>query len=792
MINLSLGGTDGPEIDPLEEAVNTLTAQTGTLFVIAAGNEGDDDHSVGSPGSADAALTVGAVDRNDELAGFSSRGPRVGDDGIKPDLTAPGVEIVAARAAGTYMGEPVGDHYVSASGTSMATPHVAGAAALLAQQHPDWTAERLKATLIASAKPNPALTAYQQGAGRVDVARAITQSVTTDPVAVSFGRTIWPHTNDEPITRTVTYRNSGTTPVTLSLALQVTGPNNAPALAGMFQLSSATVTVPAGGQAQVSVTADTSVESVDGYWTGRLLATAGSASVITALAVYKEAESYDLTLIHKDATGTVTNDYGTYVVGLDETLDGWAYDETGTVTLRLPTGRYGLTSRLFTPTDDDWALAVLAQPELRLTRDMTLTLDARTARPVQMSVPERSAESVLAVVQYGFRTADGSTVGFGTLVDTFDRLSTGNIGPAVAGSDFTASVSSQWAKRNADGESFGDSPYLYAVTEVVPGRLPTGLVRHFQNRELATVRQEFRGSAFTSWTVALLFPLYEFSPDSAAADLPISMPGHRTVYVGGQDVRWKTALRFETSEGVDAELRSAPAQYRAGRQYRDDWNGAPFGPAFPPADWSGSWITRQGGDIFVLVPTFSDAAGHAGFSYADTAGRTALYRNGKLVDETEYPGYGEFIVPPGSANYRLETSATRSNSDLSTRVDAAWTFQSGHVNGDDWVSLPVAAVRFTPKLSGGSSAPANRLFEIPVTVEYQRGVSGLRVKQLTVEVSYDDGRTWQAASVRAGKQGWIARVKHPKGSGYVSLRAKATDTAGNTVTQSIIHAYQLK
>ncbi|MFD1326283.1 S8 family serine peptidase, partial [Micromonospora sonneratiae] len=169
---------DTPEIDPLEQAVNTLTAQTGTLFVIAAGNDGGEG-TVGSPGSADAALTVGAVDRDDELAEFSSRGPRVGDEAIKPDVTAPGVDIVAARASGTEMGEPVGDSYVTSSGTSMATPHVAGAVALLAQQHPTWKADQLKATLVGSAKPNPGLTAFEQGAGRVDVARAITQTVTT-------------------------------------------------------------------------------------------------------------------------------------------------------------------------------------------------------------------------------------------------------------------------------------------------------------------------------------------------------------------------------------------------------------------------------------------------------------------------------------------------------------------------------------------------------------------------------------------------------------------------------------
>ncbi|MFE2538879.1 S8 family serine peptidase, partial [Actinacidiphila glaucinigra] len=92
VVNLSLGTYDSPEIDPAEAAVNRLSAESGALFVIAAGNNGEQGAgTVGSPGSADAALTVGAVDKQDRLASFSSTGPRVGDGGIKPDLTAPGV-----------------------------------------------------------------------------------------------------------------------------------------------------------------------------------------------------------------------------------------------------------------------------------------------------------------------------------------------------------------------------------------------------------------------------------------------------------------------------------------------------------------------------------------------------------------------------------------------------------------------------------------------------------------------------------------------------------------------------
>ncbi|HLL35643.1 MAG TPA: S8 family serine peptidase, partial [Streptomyces sp.] len=107
VINMSLGGPDSPEIDPLEAAVNKLSAEKGVLFAIAAGNAGPE--SVGSPGTADAALTVGAVDDKDELAGFSSTGPRLGDGAVKPDVTAPGVDITAASAKGSVLAQEVGE-----------------------------------------------------------------------------------------------------------------------------------------------------------------------------------------------------------------------------------------------------------------------------------------------------------------------------------------------------------------------------------------------------------------------------------------------------------------------------------------------------------------------------------------------------------------------------------------------------------------------------------------------------------------------------------------------------------
>ena len=100
------------------------------------------------PARPTAALTVGAVDRGRRRWPSSPAAARgSATTRIKPDITAPGVDIVAARAAGTAMGTPVDDalHRARAA-PRWPTPHVAGAAALLAQQHPDWTGRRSSRT----------------------------------------------------------------------------------------------------------------------------------------------------------------------------------------------------------------------------------------------------------------------------------------------------------------------------------------------------------------------------------------------------------------------------------------------------------------------------------------------------------------------------------------------------------------------------------------------------------------------------------------------------------------------
>jgi hypothetical protein len=177
VISMSLGGFGNPD-DPLSQAVDNAVAQ-GVVVVVAAGNEGPDYETISSPGTARKAITVGASNKSDQIADFSSRGPVKwsGKVLIKPDVLAPGVSVTSSVPTGTCeLCDPSG--YKSLSGTSMSTPHVAGLAALLKQAHPDWTPEIIKMVIRNTAK-DLGYDIFTQGYGRIDVEAAI--NVTTSP-----------------------------------------------------------------------------------------------------------------------------------------------------------------------------------------------------------------------------------------------------------------------------------------------------------------------------------------------------------------------------------------------------------------------------------------------------------------------------------------------------------------------------------------------------------------------------------------------------------------------------------
>jgi len=192
IMSMSLGGQAvGPTTeDPMVKIVEKAWDK-GIVVLVAAGNEGPDAHTISSPGISPKVITVGAMDdkntysrRDDQVAPFSSRGPTI--DGVsKPDILAPGVNIVSLRSPNSYLDKRlkesrVGTEYLAMSGTSMATPICAGMAALILETHPELSPDQVKERLLNTAE-DWKLPADTQGKGYGH------HAITTHQISVYLG-----------------------------------------------------------------------------------------------------------------------------------------------------------------------------------------------------------------------------------------------------------------------------------------------------------------------------------------------------------------------------------------------------------------------------------------------------------------------------------------------------------------------------------------------------------------------------------------------------------------------------
>lgn len=381
VVNMSLGdGQPSDGTDPLSQAVDTLSAETGALFVVAAGNAGAPD-TVSAPGAASDALTVGAVGSDDTLAGFSSQGPRV-DGALKPEITAPGVDILAANSQFDGNGEGA---YQTMSGTSMATPHVAGAAALMAAAHPDLTGSQLKDLLTSSSQQTPQYDAFQAGSGRLDVAAASHAGVFATATAYAAQVQQGPAGG---VRRPVTYTNTTGTPVTLALSVEA-----AHAPAGVFRLSASQVTVPAHGTAGVTVTIDGSGVTTGGRYTGQVVAKSADGKTAAHTAVSLGDVQHKLTMVFKDAQGQPMSGVVELLRSGDDVPQFVVIDGSGTAQMYLPNDVYSVLS--FKTVQGvhgphSWGMALLGDPDVRVDRDTTVTLDASRIDRVDMTTPQRT------------------------------------------------------------------------------------------------------------------------------------------------------------------------------------------------------------------------------------------------------------------------------------------------------------------------------------------------------------------------------------------------------------------
>ena len=894
VVSMSLGSTEPSDgTDPMAQAVNSLSSETGALFVIAAGNTGTPS-SIGSPGAADSALTVGAVDANDQAAYFTSAGPRHGDNALKPDLSAPGVDILAARS---QLVDGSG-YYTSMSGTSMATPHVAGVAALLAQEHPDWTGAEIKDALMSTSKQLDA-SVYELGAGRVNVPDAVDARITATGSA-DLGFYGWPYDANKPVTKTLTYANSSDADVQLSLAVQ-----GAPA--GVATLADSTLTVPAHGTASTTVTGDGAKAEV-GNTSGQIVASvAGTPVAHTAFGLVKEDERYTLTVHVKDRDGAATA-ADLVVQRLAQGYDPYptAVGDSGTLKLRLQPGTYSLTSFLDvhgSHGDDSLGLGFLAAPQITLDRDREVTLDGRRLREVSAKVQQRT-ETRQLVMEYD-RKANGSDLfdavqvpvtydsvfaaptdkvtqgtfeyrtvwrlgkpllevkgveeavvqSGGTLIEGHSRLPLVDVGdgpmtPAVRGravlahlaeadgtdpvalaqaaqdagakalfvtDDVAGRLSAWWGAddgsdrplqiasvnaadaarlrvaKTVDMTGTRNTPYTYDLSAGHQGAIPDADLTYAPSRgQLAVLDTKFHAVKPVSGG-EFRYSITDAFPIGLGFQERIDYPAERTDYVStGPGQRWSESVTV--GDGT-LEERGGLVQYTGGTHRTLDW----FKPVWHP--WLGTGLgwgqQRSGNQLQFNTPGWGDSGpDHTGFGDAWSADSgmtqtTEVYRDGTLVDRRTSSGAYDWDAPADEHTYKVvtDTALDPDRWELSTKGHAEWTFNSAATPADRWTFLPLLNLALDVDTDLAGDVRGGRRVPVGISASYVVGAPDTgTIVGGTLQVSYDDGKSWRTVKLTGGHASWRGTLTVPRDAQYISLRASASDDQGGSVRQEIVRA----
>jgi subtilisin family serine protease len=785
VVNMSLGvdlPSDGT--DPVSATVDALTARTGTLFVIAAGNAGADE-SVGIPAVAASALTVGAVDGADVLAPFSSRGPRRGDAGVKPDITAPGVGIVAARAAGTEDGEPVGDSYVRLDGTSMATPHVTGAAAILAQQHPDWAPERLKAALMNTADPSPDSTVYEQGAGRVDVGRVTAGQVWASPASLAVDL---PAGQRTAVTRTVTVRNDGAAATRLHLDLP-----GAP-----FTLSAGDLTIPAGGSAQVTVTVDPA-KTAEGRTSGRLTATADGRPVLSVpVGVVAEPALHTVRVTGIDRNGH-TGPASVEILPWAD-LVNLATGEFAPVFLsgngiaaRVPAGRYDLTAYVDTAGPDGQVTSstLVTIPTLTVAGDLSLTADARRAKPITVTLDSRTA------ARSGVDFAGAAQTIAGQFVASAIGSADAAVGLYATPTPEVRSRPYAFYYKSVRAEPLGAAaPRAYDLDLVTRGRIPARLDLRVHDRDLARLDARYHADGSPLAGVQSIIPVLpgETFP-LGGGSYEVRLPGARTeLFSASPGLRWGRWIDVGTSaDQVDlTEVATGLPALRPGERARYDWNSAAFGAVAAP----GPRIKCDPDAVLMAAYAFTSPA--ALQEFAATTSHLDVLRNGAVVGSVD-DNVGCFPSPPGPSSYAMHLTAERQLpwTALGSRVDVTWTSAYTPDTTKPLDGPPMINLRVGGDFDARNRAAADRPLRLAITgrldILNTPAPARTPIRLTSVEVSTDDGRTWHAVPVTAdGADRWTAVVPPLRSGRYASLRLRAADGSGDAVDQTVIRAYGLR
>lgn len=798
VVSMSIGTSEPVDCtDPMAAAVDVISKESGVLFVIAAGNLGGPAETITSPGCAASALTVAATDLTQTTADFSGRGPVLANHAVKPDIAAPGVDITAARAGGR------GDSaYVDMSGTSMATPHVAGAAAILKQRHPDWTGQQLKAALQNSVRAESKVGIYEQGAGELAVDQAVTQQV-TGPGTVDLGTFAWPHTSAGKLTKLLTYHNDGDQPVTLTFATDARGNNGKPLPSSLISIPTS-LTVPAGGTADLPVTVDPAASLDYGLYgaiSARVVATGNDGrTVVTPLGFYLEPQYVDVTFKLSDRDGRPASSISSLdVFDLDSIAAQRVGFEGTDRTLHLRAGTYSLAASIAHDGADGFvdSYAFLGDPEITLTKDTTITYDARTAAQATVTTPRPSAPK-------------GGSLTYGRIVDNWILSSSRSYGTQVK-SIYLGSTPK--ARRGTfevvEGWQFGSpvgakSPYIYSLAFTHEQQIKSKPEHKVRDRDLATIDA-------TYYTPGKAYNYSEYVDVWRPWSINLIPTGDRGTVAGPTRVQHLVTADRDTKVSqmvghADAMswpfatlMTSTATAYKPGSRQSESWYKAGLRPGLVTDQTTGQKYipaARDGNTVWSNFASWSDTEpGHFSRQGFLDLGGTELLANGVSLGEYGYYGQGVWDVPAAATNLELVYDLNRWQ-----RGDYKWESPSNVETRWKWTSsaadagkpLPLFFPDYDLAVDLNDRAPRIPVFPITITAESGQWYTPGRFTSARAWVSYDDGTTWTEAPVLNLGTRAVAFVNNLQATSFVTLKTELTDSHGKSVTQTLAHFYGVR
>ena len=796
--NLSLGGPGSPD-DALSQAVDHAV-DLGIVVVVASGNDGPRYLALGSPGVARKALTVGATSKTDGLASFSARGPvpAVLED-LKPDLVAPGAQITSTVSASGQYGNP--SRYANLSGTSMAAPHAAGAAALLRQAHPGWSALEIKSALM-NAGVDLGFTPFEQGAGRLQVDRAAAAPFIASPGSLGFGA---PRMGGS-AALSVTLRNVTTVTQTINLSATASLVSNGvlppvdpatPVSAPV--LSAYSVTLAPGASAAVVVTPVIANDAAEGYYAGAVFASASGRTARIPLA-YALLSQVVVRVIDVDGSNWI-DDFG--AISLFQTNERAArFAAPGMpITTHVASGLYNVHAFARGST----YYAGTLYPGTPMTPLILMT---------QTVVAANSATEI------ALRAADAAVIAFDTRDPAGDPTLVHNWRAAFAASAYTASL-------NVSSIDFSLPGALYALPAQIPMRvsppapgvtLSLGFNAYGYTRPMSRFVAEAARSGLiapaaaapTSWADEALSLDWSFS---AGAPLPgtigLSPAGALTRETrldahGPAPVAQYSGAPFATGESISLSQggvlggRMPGAQrtlYTRGGGLIRYLEGDALAGRQTTIGAAGSAPLRLGGMSIFPAVTFSPTAeafligtplfgtDRGGLLRWGEAASLTLSLDGSPVGaislcETRAKCADratESIPLAGPGEYRVTISSTHA-----TGIGRLNRIAAGFV-------LPAADPR--PPVVTGLDLPQRYLPNVPLSLTVAMTGAGWPIAQTEGRYSLDEGASWAPLAITAGVDGYVGALD-PYGAPSVSLAFTITDQAGNWLAWETIPAAQ--